>query len=237
MRFFVKVDLPGWIGIPFGIQLMEKILKTIFFKFWPPPGTPVISSIWYIVKNAFPQKITFRGAIAFVLWWNESHKMLTKFHTFTRVLRDSWNISHCGSMVNMGGSLGGGQKCFKNFFNIFSINCNPNGISIHPGRLTFPKKISLWATLLKGHFLGSPCLAIYLLDNLLQNFCRGSETVRRVGSVRHRDLRSDPDTSFAGPDVWERPRKSNELISQVLLVPQQSIAYQIVSEFHKEFIF
>ena len=42
---------------------------------------------------------------------------------------------------------------------------------------------------------------------------RGSKTVRPVG---HRDLRSDPDTSFAGPNVRERSRKPRMLLSSFL---------------------
>ncbi len=45
---------------------------------------------------------------------------------------------------------------------------------------------------------------------------RGSETVGPVGPVGHRDLRSDPDTSLAGPNVRERPRKPTKLLSSFL---------------------
>ncbi len=41
--------------------------------------------------------------------------------------------------------------------------------------------------------------------------CRGSET---VGPVRHRDLRPNPDTIFAGPNVWESSGKPrSELVT------------------------
>ena len=40
---------------------------------------------------------------------------------------------------------------------------------------------------------------------------RGSETIGPVGPVGHRDLRFDPDTSFAGVNVRERSRKPRML--------------------------
>ncbi len=55
-------------------------------------------------------------------------------------------------------------------------------------------------------------LAVWFFHLLCGSYCggknsRGSETVGPVGPVGHRDLRSDPDTGFAGPNVRERSRK------------------------------
>ncbi len=44
------------------------------------------------------------------------------------------------SLYTISGGPGGGQNLKRIIFGIFSVNCIPNGIPIHPGRSTFPEK-------------------------------------------------------------------------------------------------
>ncbi len=55
-----------------------------------------------------------------------------------------------------------------------------------------------------------------MIEINLDWICRGSETVGPVGPVGHRDPRSDPDTSFAGPNVREMSRKIRMLLRSFL---------------------
>ncbi len=54
---------------------------------------------------------------------------------------------------------------------------------------------------------------------------RGSETAAPVSLARHRDLRSDPGTSFAGPNVRESPGNPRLFFSPAYFLQDQLASY------------